>query len=71
MAASSRGASAVYYHRHHDFSLQHQCADPTPRQPGSPPQGEWPMLLQLAVGVIMAYGGIVGLLYFTQRSLMY
>ena len=29
------------------------------------------MLLQLAVGVIMAYGGIVGLLYFTQRSLMY
>ena len=29
------------------------------------------MLLQLAVGVIVAYGGIVGALYLTQRSLMY
>src|SRR4249919_614635 len=33
--------------------------------------GEPPMLLQLAVGVIVAYGGIVGALYLTQRSLMY
>ena len=29
------------------------------------------MLLQLAVGVIVAYGGIVGVMYLTQRSLMY
>ena len=29
------------------------------------------MLLQLAVGVIVAYGGIVGALYLTQRSLLY
>ena len=26
------------------------------------------MLLQLAVGVIIAYGGIVGVMYLTQRS---
>jgi uncharacterized protein len=29
------------------------------------------MLLKLAVGVIVAYGGIVGALYLTQRSLLY
>ena len=29
------------------------------------------MLLQLAVGVIVAYGGIVGVMYLAQRSLMY
>ena len=29
------------------------------------------MLLQLIVGVIVAYGGIVGVMYLTQRSLMY
>ena len=29
------------------------------------------MLLQLAVGLIVAYGGIVGVMYLTQRSLMY
>jgi hypothetical protein len=29
------------------------------------------MLLQLAVGLIIAYGGIVGVMYFAQRSLMY
>ena len=29
------------------------------------------MLLQLAVGVIVAYGGIVGVMYLTQRSLMH
>jgi uncharacterized protein len=29
------------------------------------------MLLQLVVGVIVAYGGIVGVMYFAQRSLMY
>jgi uncharacterized protein len=34
-------------------------------------EGRTPVLLQLAVGVIVAYGGIVGALYLTQRSLMY
>ena len=29
------------------------------------------MLLRLAVGVIVAYGGIVGVMYLAQRSLMY
>jgi fermentation-respiration switch protein FrsA (DUF1100 family) len=29
------------------------------------------MLLQLAIGVIVAYGGIVGVMYLAQRSLMY
>ena len=29
------------------------------------------MLLQLAIGLIIAYGGIVGVMYFAQRSLMY
>ena len=29
------------------------------------------MLLQLAVGVIVAYGGIVGVMSLAQRSLMY
>lgn len=29
------------------------------------------MLLQLAIGVIVAYGGIVGVMYLTQRSLTY
>ena len=29
------------------------------------------MLLQLAVGLIVAYGGIVGMMYLAQRSLMY
>ena len=34
-------------------------------------KGRRPMLLQLAVGVIVAYGGIVGVMYLAQRSLMY
>jgi pimeloyl-ACP methyl ester carboxylesterase len=34
-------------------------------------EGRTPVLLQLAVGVIVAYGGIVGVMYLTQRSLMY
>jgi hypothetical protein len=34
-------------------------------------EGRTPVLLQLAVGVIVAYGGIVGVIYLTQRSLMY
>ena len=29
------------------------------------------MFLQLAIGVIVAYGGIVGMMYLAQRSLMY
>ena len=29
------------------------------------------MFLQLAIGVIVAYGGIVGVMYLAQRSLMY
>ena len=29
------------------------------------------MLLQLAIGLIVAYGGIVGTMYLAQRSLMY
>jgi hypothetical protein len=29
------------------------------------------MLLQFAIGVIVAYGGIVGVMYLAQRSLMY
>jgi len=28
------------------------------------------MFLQLAIGVIVAYGGIVGVMYLAQRSLM-
>ena len=34
-------------------------------------EGRTPVLLQLAVGVIVAYGGIVGVMYLAQRSLMY
>ena len=29
------------------------------------------MLLQVAIGVVVAYGGIVGVMYLAQRSLMY
>jgi fermentation-respiration switch protein FrsA (DUF1100 family) len=34
-------------------------------------RGGRPMLLQFAVGVMVAYGGIVGVIYLAQRSLMY